>query len=544
MVKVLSPFQQSFRDLQQEDFRLDGHRVEVFLGGDYHFLDSCLGHQGSSATFPSSKWDMTKAHLQNHSGKPHTPRDCSDIGRRTIEELEAFYNKNLCKDRHVENIRKTGKFHGSIFHRSVFPISTLDNVVPPVLHIMLGIVLKLFNLVLARCREIDSLEGTTTQLEETQGQNDKWKLEREKLQSLEAKCRQLGCDFVDLYNLKHRIEAVWAGNYEDLDFIASASDNHSKRAKIVEHCSGLKCLISAKDDNILWIQCNSCNEWKHGLCELLTQTEEDVYSQSDEQYICLICQHISLDSLMEHALSKTLDTRRQQELIEVQVLESRTKCYQFQETVTHAMGRLERQLNDSLSAIKVERQAFYGDTFVGNHCKLILVHHKFVCSVLDKDPLQPKIVQLFGVFAAIQPYLFTKTILSEADIAFVTEKCWEFGTLFPQYFPHENITRKIHELVFDIPEFISKHKTVGRYSEEEGESLHNSVNQELRRLACVRNNKLKLKLVLQSQELRGKADRSLAVPKARLCPTCKEQGKRSFLKRKFCEVCMEATPAQ
>jgi len=231
---------------------------------------------------------------------------------------------------------------------------------------------------------------------------------------------------------------------------------------------------------------------------------------------------------MEHALSKTIDTRRQQELIEAQVLESRTKCFQFQETVARAMGPLERQLNDTLSIIKGERQAFHGDIFVGNHCKIILAQHKLVCSVLDKDPLLPKIVQLFGVFSAIQPYLFTKTLLNEADIAFVTEKCWEFGALFPQYFPQENITRKIHELVFDIPEFISKHKTVGRYSDQERESLHNSANQELRRLACVRNNKLKLKLVLESQEMRGKADRSLVVAKARLCLTSKEQLKNHF----------------
>ena len=48
-----------------------------------------------------------------------------------------------------------------------------------------------------------------------------------------------------------------------------------------------------------------------------------------------------------------------------------------------------------------------------------------------------------------------------------------------------SITRKIYELVFDVPElvfdvpeFVSVHKTIGRYAEEEGESLHNSVNQE------------------------------------------------------------------
>ena len=78
-------------------------------------------------------------------------------------------------------------------------------------------------------------------------------------------------------------------------------------------------------------------------------------------------------------------------------------------------------------------------------------------------------------FAEIQPLLFTKKILSEAEISLVRKKCFEFGTLFPKYFPSKSIKRKIHELVFDVPFFISTHKTVGRFAEEEGESLHNSV---------------------------------------------------------------------
>ena len=44
------------------------------------------------------------------------------------------------------------------------------------------------------------------------------------------------------------------------------------------------------------------------------------------------------------------------------------------------------------------------------------------------------------------------------------------------YFPREALTRKIHELVFDIPCFVEEHETVGLFSEEEGESLHHEIN--------------------------------------------------------------------
>ena len=40
------------------------------------------------------------------------------------------------------------KLHKSIVNSLVFPISSLGNVVPPVLHITLGIALKMFNMLL------------------------------------------------------------------------------------------------------------------------------------------------------------------------------------------------------------------------------------------------------------------------------------------------------------------------------------------------------------------------------------------------------------
>ena len=60
----------------QSEFSLISHKVKVILGVDYHFLDDCLGHQGSAATCPSSKDLVTLEYLRNHSGTAHTPEDC------------------------------------------------------------------------------------------------------------------------------------------------------------------------------------------------------------------------------------------------------------------------------------------------------------------------------------------------------------------------------------------------------------------------------------------------------------------------------------
>ena len=95
----------------------------------------------------------------------------------------------------------------------------------------------------------------------------------------------------------------------------------------------------------------------------------------------------------------------------------------------------------------------------------------------------------------------------------------------------------MHELIFDVPRFAKNHATLGLLSEEEGESLHNSVNQELRQLHGVRDEKQKLRLLLTRQELWGKADRKLQQAKVRKCVKCSTPKQRVFYREGKCYVC-------
>ena len=63
MAKVLQNVLRDNEKMQSEKFSLCEHKVKVVLVGDYHFLDDCLGHQGSSATYPSAKHLVTLDHL-------------------------------------------------------------------------------------------------------------------------------------------------------------------------------------------------------------------------------------------------------------------------------------------------------------------------------------------------------------------------------------------------------------------------------------------------------------------------------------------------
>ena len=54
MWKVFVPYRKQIKELQKPDVNVLGKEIKVFLGGGYHFLDDCLGHQGSSASYPGA----------------------------------------------------------------------------------------------------------------------------------------------------------------------------------------------------------------------------------------------------------------------------------------------------------------------------------------------------------------------------------------------------------------------------------------------------------------------------------------------------------
>ena len=108
-----------------------------------------MGHQRSSASFPSAM-DKTSLGPSTESWwPPHTPQSCP-VQQRT----------NLMDQANNGDMRKNGSKHYSVIAPMLFPLKSLDQVVPSVLHIKLGIVLLLYNLLLQKCREIDMEENS------------------------------------------------------------------------------------------------------------------------------------------------------------------------------------------------------------------------------------------------------------------------------------------------------------------------------------------------------------------------------------------------
>ncbi len=84
---------------------------------------------------------------------------------------------------------------------------------PPILHILLGITLLLYNLLLEKCRSIDE-EEFPDDLQEKENSNVELELEQKSLE----KCQQmeiLGESMTEMENWIEHFQAVIAGNKEE-----------------------------------------------------------------------------------------------------------------------------------------------------------------------------------------------------------------------------------------------------------------------------------------------------------------------------------------
>ena len=144
----------------------------------------------------------------------------------------------------------------------------------------------------------------------------------------------------------------------------------------------------------------------HSVCEGFSSTEEKSLSELDN-YCCLSCAVV--EDIVAHLEAKFNSMRIKQAELESQFTALRDRCLQFRLDAEETMGPLELSLLNILDDIKVVRQAFHGDIFVGKHCKIILRNHELLCSVLCAKPdLKAKFVEIFSNFAKVQPLLFLK----------------------------------------------------------------------------------------------------------------------------------------
>ena len=533
MLKMFNVYHKEFKAMNSKEFQVFGRNIRLFLGGDFKFLCAILGHQGCAASYPSFKDDVLLTHLREHEGKPHTPNDCSFIKDRIIQDSIGAAQENIAAG--LENVKKSGKWHMSMVKIPLFPISSYLQVAPPILHINLGICLKLFNLLLNFVRKLDTEEGGHIFDYDVAQKQFQYS---ERLIEIQNEVSSLAREYIDFKNIEDRLKHV--GNKVKLDELAIACYvNKTSKDSDFECCEPIHdCIVTAYDEDALEVQCEVCHRWKHVICECLVKTQESL--EILPNYICTKCRQPPVDrSILIKDQLEIVEDQQNEFILEED--EMKRKLENITNEVNKNVGDREINLNEKLKMMDVHREAYHGNVFVGHHCKKLLKNHEDLLTVIsDKSEDYERFREVFSTFGEAQSYLHRKEFLEE-DIKTVEMLCYKFGEVYPAAFPGESISPKMHEYIFHVPKFLAKHKTVGLCSEEEGESLHARFNAEMRALGAVRDPSLQMQLLQERQELRSMCDKSLFDRKPRVCRKCLGQGIKSFLKvvgkRQICPGC-------
>ena len=166
--KTILPIREELLSLHGAKFNVEGTEVSarVFLYGDYDFLCQILGHQGASSSFPCEWCLVPLSDLQSRSGEVHSPFILTENGEliknehgsyaeRTVKSYQDDFESNK-KNSTDGNLNKTGKFYHNIVNQMILVPHDLNHVVPPCLHILLGLTLRFFNILLDMANEQDN----------------------------------------------------------------------------------------------------------------------------------------------------------------------------------------------------------------------------------------------------------------------------------------------------------------------------------------------------------------------------------------------------
>ena len=149
------------------------------------------------------------------------------------------------------------------------------------MHINLGIVLLLYNLLLNECKQLDEQEGGEQMQCEREKLEQEWELSSLTLVNEEKNLRaRAKCGGDD--KPTHRQEAVMKGNKRENIRLSNVSDIRRKlKRKInIENCGSSNCYITIMHDvNSEWVPCDTCNKWYH-MCEMLTPEEMSINSHA------------------------------------------------------------------------------------------------------------------------------------------------------------------------------------------------------------------------------------------------------------------------
>ncbi|CAH3103928.1 unnamed protein product [Pocillopora meandrina] len=225
-----------------------------------------------------------------------------------------------------------------------------------------------------------------------------------------------------------------------------------------------------------------------------------------------------------------------QELLNLQSLHTNEKLADEQMELAafeKANGPLSVHLDEVLKKMNVERQAYHGKSFIGNHvhtcCKVtqilpldaVLTKTEELCPSLlsQAREISVKFEQVFKLFAACHFVYDSADYLNDGKIDKLEEDITNFLQFLREKFPDMTVTPKLHMLEEHVCPFLRQwHMGLGFYGEQGIEGIHSEFNTQSQHFDHVKKKDTRLRQILvnhhiaTSPELAGKAPK----PKERI----------------------------
>ncbi|XP_074661605.1 uncharacterized protein LOC141914238 [Tubulanus polymorphus] len=418
-----------------------------------------MGHQGSTAKFPCLWCQVKLDDLRKHHGSPHCPQSVKFESRSV-----ALYK---------QNVANPGANNLSVVKAQMFHLQDIDHLVPPGLHISLGLGLLFFNMLEKKCQEFDN---------ESLGERDE-----------------------TLYRTWQEISTKTSEVQEELNDLSSRIDTKCKylqklttanrRGRCVVSCTSKICLIRTIENPNpnRYIYCIKCDAPYHEQCI------EDCPDFQCE--LCLTGKQLSANKIIRCITENLANLKYRQVELKKEFQKKSSELNAVYSKVQAQMGPLCKTLNQVLIEIGVDRQAYHSNSFVGNHIHKLLNNAEKLCKVIPDESISSLFQELFERLRSLYRLYSASRFLSKDEISNMTTQCHDFGRFFTSKFPNVNITPKIHILVYHVPEFVNMWGTLGLFSEQALESKHASVNRDNRTFCSIRDNVLRSKLLFQNQAL-------------------------------------------
>ena len=467
-------FTEDIRNLEGREVVIKNEVLKIKLYGlfDLCALNSIIGKQNHSATFPCAWTNVSKEHLKssNHAGKSHTETECKDVKFLSVQNYETNLTHQLVRQK-GKTVAKNGKESGNIIATNLCPLKDMSRYIPPLMHLIMGLTNDLVKALVIHIKKCDESERGNGVVDAHHKKVQEKIIEMyEEIEDLEAQQSNISLARMVVLNDLKRIPLLKEGLIKEASEVAKENYENSKRKNERQSCDASLCLLFACDVVNDWdskITCrNTCRI--HTRCEGIALIEEE--GDMPENYECVKCEDKKAnEEWIEEALKK-----RNAHLQKLQ-LETNIRKVSVQAEIDHheniektLSGPRQRLLKEAM--VKLGDVArYHGGDLPGKPVQKLLDDardEKFdvLKCVEDDKPTFERFSKALTALANASDVLKTRDYgFDDYDLVMIRKVCEQWGNIWPKSFTERNITPKGHILSFVLPKSCEELKTFYKF---------------------------------------------------------------------------------